>query len=67
MGVYLSRPFEEIAGVLDAIVNTYFPSFVFQIMDSEAGFVCLFLDSSADGLLFLLTARLTCDVFHRSG
>ena len=26
MGVYLSRPFEEIAGALDAIVNTYFPS-----------------------------------------
>lgn len=42
-------------------------SFAFQIMDSEAGFVCLFLDPSAHGLLFLLTARLTCDVFHRSG
>ena len=26
MGVYLSRPFEEIAGALDAIVKTYFPS-----------------------------------------
>lgn len=25
-----------------------------------------FLDPSADGLLFLLTARLTYDVFHRS-
>lgn len=42
-------------------------SFAFQIMDSEAGFICLFLDPSADGLLFLLIARLTCDVFHRSG
>ena len=39
--------------------------FDFQIMDSGAGFVCLVLDFLADGLLFLITARLTCDVFHR--
>ena len=77
----VSRSFEEIAGALDAIVNTLFSfllckkierkprGFLFFSDHGQRSGICMldFLDLSADGLLFLLTARLTCDVFHRSG